>query len=227
MKKISIRLIAVFLLVSSTQILFGQEECLVLKPQISSKYEGECKNGLAHGKGTASGLDRYEGQFKKGLPNGVGTYLWSNGDKYVGEFFEGFRHGEGSFTFKSNDRDTTIAGRWDKDEYKGPIPEKPKVITAMSVDRYTFQKTSDIKNRVLINMYQNGTRNLGIENFIMVSSSGYETKLGESVGFDNVTFPVTIKVNYVTWNKLRGSQYSVVFEFRIFEPGDWAVDIHN
>jgi hypothetical protein len=208
-------------------MLFSQEECLVLKPQISSKYEGDCKNGLAHGKGVASGLDRYEGQFKKGLPNGMGTYYWSNGDRYKGDFFEGFRHGEGSFTFKSNGSDTTIAGIWEKDEYKGPKPDKPKVIYMTGVDRYSFKRSSDIKNRVLIDIYQNGVRNLGLENFLMVSSSGYETRLGESVGYDNVTFPVTIKVNYTTWNKMRSSRVYVIFEFRIFEAGDWGVDIHN
>jgi hypothetical protein len=95
------------------------------------------------------------------------------------------------------------------------------------VDRYSFKRSSDIKNRVLIDIYQNGVRNLGLENFMMVSSSGYETRLGESVGYDNVTYPVTIKVNYTTWNKMRSSRVYVIFEFRIFEEGDWGVDIHN
>jgi hypothetical protein len=208
-------------------LIHAQEGCLVLKPQISSKYEGGCKNGLAHGKGKASGLDTYEGQFKKGLPEGTGTYKWSNGDSYIGEFFNGYRHGEGSFTFKSNDKDTTITGLWTKDEYMGPVPAKPQVLAASSVDRYTFKRTSDIKNRVLMDFYQNGVRNLGIEDFIMQSSSGYETRMGESIGYDNVTFPVTIKVNYTTWNKLRGARIYVIFEFRIYEPGDWSVDLHN
>lgn len=227
MKKISILIVISFLSSFMGRQVLGQEECLVLKPQISSRYEGDCKNGLAHGKGTASGLDLYEGQFKKGVPSGTGTYRWSNGDVYKGDFINGLRHGEGSFTYKSDGRDTTITGLWQKDEYMGPVPEKPKVIYSTGVDRHSFKRMSDIKNRVLIDIYQNGVRNLGIENFMMVSSSGYETRMGESVGFDNVTFPVNIKVNYTTWNKLRGAKVNVIFEFRISEPGDWSVDLHN
>ena len=205
----------------------AQKQCLVLKPQIASKYEGECKNGLAQGQGKASGVDTYEGQFRKGLPNGKGTYIWSYGDSYTGEWVQGFREGEGSYTFKSNGQDTTITGLWEKDNYIGPKPEKPKVTKSSGVDRYTFNKRPEIKNRVLIDFYQNGIRNRGIENLIMYSSSGYETKLGESIGYDEVTFPVTMKLNYTTWNKLHGAKIHVIFEFKIFEQGDWRVNITN
>lgn len=225
--KIPVANLLVILFLVAGYSLAAQTDCLVLKPQIANKYEGKCKNGLAHGKGKASGLDTYEGQFKKGLPNGKGTYVWSNGDRYTGDWYEGFRHGEGDFTFKQDGRDTTISGRWQKDEYKGPVPEAPKVLNSRGVDRYNFTRNSDIKNRVLINFYQNGVRNRGIENLLMASSSGYETRLGESLGYDELTFPVTIKLNYTTWNKLRGAKIDVIFEFRIFEPGDWQVDIHN
>ena len=35
----------------------------------------------------------YEGECKNGKPHGKGTYVYSNGDRYVGEFQEGLRHG--------------------------------------------------------------------------------------------------------------------------------------
>ena len=53
--------------------LTAQEDCIVLKPEISGKYTGKCKNGLAQGTGKAEGTDVYEGQFMKGLPHGSGT----------------------------------------------------------------------------------------------------------------------------------------------------------
>ena len=56
--------------------------CMVLMEAISGSYEGDCRNGLAHGKGTALGWDTYRGQFKKGLPHGTGTYIWENGAVY-------------------------------------------------------------------------------------------------------------------------------------------------
>ena len=58
----------------------AQENCLVLKPEISGKYTGKCKNGLANGKGKSVGQDTYIGQFSKGWPQGSGTYTWANGD---------------------------------------------------------------------------------------------------------------------------------------------------
>ncbi|PLX24321.1 MAG: hypothetical protein C0597_00015 [Marinilabiliales bacterium] len=44
-------------------------DCRVLLSSISEKYEGECVNGFADGKGIAEGAHKYEGEFKKGLPH--------------------------------------------------------------------------------------------------------------------------------------------------------------
>ena len=74
---------------------FSQQECKVLKKEIAATYDGECKNGLAHGQGKAEGTDIYEGGFKKGLPCGLGTYTWANGDVYAGDWRKGLRNGWG------------------------------------------------------------------------------------------------------------------------------------
>ena len=202
-------------------------DCKVLKHEISEKYDGKCKDGLAHGKGKAVGFDTYEGMFNKGMPSGKGTYTWANGDTYTGEWEQGYRHGEGTLKFKEDGRDSVLTGMWSYDNYVGPFIPKPRVIHQVSVDRYTFRKSGGIKNRVLVNLYQNGMRNIDIENFTIASTSGTLTKLGESTGFDNIIFPVEIKVSYNTWNKVRAVRIYVVFEFEISEPADWVVDIHN
>jgi hypothetical protein len=207
--------------------LSAQEQCMVLKPEIAGKYMGKCKDGLAHGKGKAVGQDTYVGQFTKGLPQGKGTYTWSNGDTYVGDWKLGLRDGEGTLRYKSNGKDTTLAGIWEQDNYKGPVPPKPRVISSVSIERFTITKSGGIKNRVLINFYQNGVRNFGIENLLLSTSSGTNTSLGQSVGYENIIFPVTIKVNYSTWNKAHTVMVHANFEFEIFEPGDWVVDLHN
>jgi len=207
--------------------LFSQNYCKVLKPEIAGNYLGKCKNGLAHGKGKAVGKDTYEGQFNKGLPDGKGTYTWSTGEVYKGEWKDGFQEGEGQYKFKKNGNDTTISGIWIKDVYTGPRPVKPRIKNSLGVDRYNFMRMSDIKNRILIDFYQNGARNTGIQNLMMTTTSGYETSVGQSVGYDGVTFPVTIKLNYTTWNKLRTSQNYIIFEFEITEPGDWKVEVYN
>lgn len=205
----------------------AQENCMVLKPEIAGNYTGKCKNGLAQGKGKAVGQDTYVGQFSKGLPQGTGTYTWANGDTYVGDWEQGLRQGEGILRFKSNGKDTLLAGLWENDNFKGPVPPKPHVISCVSIERYTITKSGGIKNRVLINFYQNGVRNLGIENLLLSTSSGTNTSLGQSVGYENIIFPVTININYSTWNKARTVMVHASFEFEIFETGDWVVDLHN
>lgn len=223
---ISFILISLFL---STIVVFGQKEkeCKVLMPDISGTYKGKCKNGLAHGKGDAQGTDHYVGRFSQGWPDGKGTYAWANGDEYHGDFAEGKRDGEGTMILKAQDGDSILAGLWEKDIYMGPKPEKPKVITKYNLDRYSFQLVSDIQNRVLIDFMQNGTRNLGIENLTMATSSGGNTRRGNLVGFENIFFPVEIKVNYTTWNKMHTQRYNVSIEFKISEPGDWVVTLYN
>jgi hypothetical protein len=209
------------------QTAISQKDCKVLKPELVGTYNGKCKGGLANGKGSAIGIDSYKGQFLNGLPNGKGTYRWATGEVYEGYWREGKRDGEGEYTFYYKGNDSTIAGNWENDQYTGPKPKKPEIIYKSSVDRYKFQKIGNGKNRVLIDIYQNGTRNAGVSNFMIASSSGYNTHLGNSVGYDEVSFPVKIRVTYTTWNKLKTSTYMVEFEFEISEPGDWIVDLHN
>ena len=225
--KTSNRLILSFLIVLLAISVSAQESCKVLLPSISVTYEGKCKKGLANGKGIASGTDRYEGQFKAGLPDGKGSYTWANGDVYIGEWMEGLRHGIGKFTTKVNGEEIVQDGLWEKNTYKGPKPKAPSVTFKTGVDRYDFRKDITDKNRVLISFMQNGMRNNSVMNLLMSSSSGYETQLSEMVGYDEVTYPVTIKVAYTTYNKLRTVTVDVRFEFVIYEPGDWKVEINN
>ncbi|NOU47999.1 MAG: hypothetical protein HOO86_13190 [Bacteroidales bacterium] len=206
---------------------YSQEQCKVLKPEISGTYEGKCKKGLANGKGIAIGTDRYEGKFSNGLPHGKGTYTWSTGETYTGEWFNGKRDGVGVYTMHVNGKDSVQDGIWQKDKFGGPKPKNPVVIYKSGVDRYNFQKNITAKNRVLIDLLQNGSRNIAISNFLITCSSGYETKIGESIGYDEVTFPVTIKLSYSTMNKLHTMPIEVKFEFEISEPGDWTVELNN
>lgn len=225
--KTSNPLILSFLIVLLAISVSAQESCKVLLPSISGTYEGKCKKGLANGKGIASGTDRYEGQFKAGLPDGKGTYTWANGDVYTGEWQTGMRFGIGKLSMKVNGEEIIQDGLWEKNTYKGPKPKAPSVTFKTGVDRYDFRKDITDKNRVLISFMQNGMRNNSVMNLLMSSSSGYETQLTEMVGYDEVTYPVTIKVAYTTYNKLRTVTVDVRFEFVIYEPGDWKVEINN
>jgi hypothetical protein len=207
--------------------LYSQRSCNVLIPEIADNYEGSCKKDLADGFGLATGKDRYEGYFRKGLPDGQGNYIWSTGEIYKGEWKNGMRHGIGVYTFKYFGRDSTITGKWKNGNLADNKPDEPYIHSKSGIDRYAFQKVASVKSRVLINIFQNGARNTGVTNLMMNSTSGYDSSTGLSTGFDEVKFPVRIKLTYTTWNKLKTVTYYVEFDFEIFEAGDWKVDIHN
>jgi len=227
LKKLSLGSFVLSLVILMTFTLRAQNKCKVLVKEISAQYHGKCRKGLAQGKGKAEGVDTYTGHFKAGYPEGKGTYLWANGDSYTGEWEQGKRSGMGVLTLHFSDGDSIVKGLWKDNKYLEPVPPKPKIISSINVDHYSFRKTGDLKSSILIDLVQNGSRNIDIDNFLINSSSGIETSVGNSVGYESVNFPVTINVTYYTWNKLHTTQYYVKFQFEISEPGDWRVTIHN
>ncbi len=222
--KVQLFLLALFSLVVNVQ---AQDACKVLQAGIDSIYVGKCKKGLAHGDGLAIGTDRYEGRFKQGYASGTGTYTWSTGETYTGNFVDGLRDGEGVYHYNINGQETTLEGVWKDDVYIGEKLKKPAVRQSVSIDRHTFRKNAGSKNRVLIDFFQNGDRNNGLSNVMFTTTSGYPADLGQSRGYDEVTFPVTITVKYDTYNKLHTSIIHCIFDFTIYEPGDWRVEIFN
>ena len=63
--------------------------CEVTIPRLRGRYDGQCQNNQAHGRGKAKGIDSYDGPFINGAPDGKGTYTWHNGDSYTGRFKNG------------------------------------------------------------------------------------------------------------------------------------------
>ena len=116
------------------------QECKVLKTEISASYHGDCKNGLAQGKGIAKGLDSYEGEFIKGLPDGTGTYIWANGDNYKGNWKKGLKDGRGIYVWHTAKGDSTLTGVWRKDKYQGSGISPYRVSQSEGVPRYTISK---------------------------------------------------------------------------------------
>ena len=225
--KYLILVLSIFIITTLSIQLKAQENCRVLIPEIDSIYNGKCKKGFAHGKGYAMEKDTYLGRFANGYPEGKGTYTWANGNIYTGDWSAGKRNGEGTLIIKSEKKDSIVAGIWENDKYIGPKPDPPRVITKVGVDRFVFKRISDAKDRVLISILQNGMKNNTVSNLLISTTNGVETILGHSVGYDYIEFPVTIKVNYMTMNKLKTGEYQAIFEFEISEPGDWLVEIHN
>jgi hypothetical protein len=218
------RLLIIALLISGNFIYAQQSDCKVKLASISGTYTGGCKNGLAHGKGTAQGIDFYEGQFNKGMPSGEGTYKWSNGFYYEGQWKDGLREGKGKMVLK----DSVIVGFWKNDKFVGTKLIQPYSITRnLSVGRSIIKKTISPLQEIKIRILQGGLDNLSIENFSLVYSSGDEYRSGNTYGIQNVTFPINIKITYTSWNQLHTAQFNVAFEFTINDPGSWDVTLFN
>jgi hypothetical protein len=218
------RLFLILILILGSQVYAQNSDCKVTLPGISGSYSGNCKNGLAQGKGIAKGIDSYEGQFVKGKPDGKGTYKWSDGTSYVGQWKDGLRDGMGKMIYK----DSTVTGYWKEDVYKGSqlIPSY-RILNSMSVARSTISKTSGFGNGVKIRILLGGDDNANLDGFALTTSSGTEYHSGYTYGIENALLPLEVKVMYRTWNKLHTTQNDVRFEFVINDPGIWNVVISN
>lgn len=224
MKNTKVKIVLLLFLIPF--LMMAQEDCKVIKKEISLTYQGDCKKGLAHGKGEAVGIDTYVGQFKKGYPHGTGTYTGADSSVYIGDWKNGVRDGEGELTYKIDGRDSTITGIWKDDVYVGPKPEKPKIIRSEGLERYSIRREGE-GNRILVDIFMNGSPNTTIENLSFFATSGTEFTMGRSIGYENINFPVIIKISYKTWNKMHTSQHYVSFEFEIKPEGKWKVVLTN
>jgi hypothetical protein len=202
-----------FLLLTTGTLLFAQNKdgCEVMLEPISGEYEGDCKKGLANGKGKATGLDSYEGDFKKGLPDGAGIYTWSNGDVFVGTFKKGMKEGDGKLTYHP-DRfaDSVLTGFWNKDVYYGLYENPYKVLS----------KTGPV-NRVIVRKLGTSPKDILIRGEMdMLRERGVNSSYFNGGGFDNVQFPFTfdMEANY--------ADVPVSFNVIIYEPGRWEVVVN-
>lgn len=200
------------------------ENCRVLLPALSGSYEGGCRKGLASGSGVAQGEDRYEGEFSKGLPHGKGTYRWASGVWYEGEFRNGLREGKGKIVYP----DSTITGFWKDDRYAGKEKVAPyKIISSLSVARYSVVRSAEKSPGVRVRLMQAGTDNLSVSNFSMVYDSGSEYRSGAYFGLENASFPLNLKIKYTSQNMLRTSSFNVIFEVILNDPGTWEIILNN
>jgi len=206
---------------------YSQEKCTVLVRQISEKYVGECKNGLAHGAGEAWGVDHYTGAFKKGLPHGKGTYIYADSSVYVGAWSKGQRHGNGKYTFRYAGTDSIQEGLWTRDKYMGrnETVQGYKVISAKAMERYRVYRYTDGQEiRVLLKPMTSGT--LDVTNLQITGSSGIETEfLNSQMEFRNCEFPFKLRVSFNKWSKLKTVRVDTSIDLEITQPGVWIIEI--
>lgn len=218
------RLVILALLIFGNSLYAQEDVCKVLLPNISGTYTGDCKKGLAHGKGVAQGIDYYEGQFVKGLPSGKGTYKWQDGSYYEGQWANGLREGKGRMVIK----DSVTVGFWKKDKYAGEKLIPPYIITrSMNIVRSNITESGSAVPGVKILIVETSTDSKSIEGFTLSYSSGSEYRSGKAYGIQNPTFPLDVKIRYTFWNNMHTAQAEAIFEFTINDAGAWDVSISN
>lgn len=222
------RIILITIINFCSIIAFAQQNCEVLKADIAGTYKGECKKGLAHGKGISKGVNLYEGEFKKGVPNGDGIIIYADGGKYIGEWSKGDREGEGIYTIIVNGKDSIADGIWKNDAYVGKKPVKQYEVTKqVSVSRYTIRKIGDTKNQVTIKVRQNGQALKNTFNNV-ITNSGNRTNYEGYIVFESINFyPFNCDLRYSVPSKMGAASVDVEFFFKIFVEGEWLVEINH
>lgn len=151
MKKAQIFIFVLLFYIPSS---FSQQKdsCKVLLSEISGTYEGDCKNGLANGKGTAIGEDTYVGRFKNGLPDGKGKYTYKNGNVYSGKWRNGLKNGKGKFKYFIDGKATILLGYWIDGEYVGP--SKPdefyRITNITAIEYHSIKKVEGDEDKIEI-----------------------------------------------------------------------------
>ncbi len=143
----------VFLFILNYSTVFSQDSnntCKVKLNSISGVYVGECKKGLAHGKGESNGILRYVGNFKNGLPNGKGI-LYIGDNFFDGNFQDGIKEGKGEMHYsRVNNSDSIIKGYWSGDEFRGKTYKTYQTDAVSKFDRVEISPTNESGNRIII-----------------------------------------------------------------------------
>ncbi|OFX84321.1 MAG: hypothetical protein A2W99_00960 [Bacteroidetes bacterium GWF2_33_16] len=198
-------------------------ECKVLLESISGSYNGDCKNGLAHGKGIAQGIDKYEGKFKEGFPNGNGKYFWANGDYYEGNWKAGKKNGRGTLYVASTDK--KLNGIWKDDNFEREIVELPyKVIQMLNVTSVTImEKQGGIPGSIEVVFNRDGREVRDFNDLLLSNNSGVSTKSITYSGFEGVTFPFEGSLQFTALNRLNTFEVKCNVKFIIIKEGSWKV----
>ncbi|MBJ6368938.1 MORN repeat-containing protein [Snuella sedimenti] len=211
------------------QFSLSQSTCVVKLEAINQSYTGECKKGLANGKGEAYGIeDSYKGGFKKGLPHGYGTYKWGNGDSYTGEFSKGKMDGKGKLILK-NESSGEVAiqsGYFEKGIYLGKYKYAYAVISKREIKNIFAREDPSIITAPDINVIRISFKYNGrqiIPSIVNISDSGKSLveRDGAYMIMKNVQFPN--KQIEVTFRTEEGFNGRVVLD--IYKKANWSVEI--
>jgi hypothetical protein len=116
---------------------------------------------------------------------------------------------------------------WENDIFIKEMSSSPyKVFIARDIDRYSVKRTGD-GNKITLQIFKMGISNVDITDFNFNVDNGMYKQISNKYIYDQLIFPLTVKINYTTTNKLRTREINVVFEVTINEPGEWEIELNN
>ena len=219
------------ILISTVLVAKAQSaDCKVLHPKLDSFYTGQCKNGLAHGKGTAIAEDIYQGEFKNGYPSGQGKYIWERNNKriYKGHFKKGKFHGKGNLIFKkNNEKDSIVKGKWNNGEMTKRITkEEPyKIIRQKSINKVNIYNEG-AGNAVYIYFKRYGGSSSDYYLQTVDVSSGFKRLDSNPIEVKEAEFPFNCDIYFRAPNALGANIHDCRAEFTINKPGKYRVIIN-
>jgi len=212
--------------------------CKVIPQKLVGQYSGDCKYGLANGKGEAKGIDRYVGSFKDGQPNGKGRYYFEDTAYYEGNFQDGLKEGKGEMHYIRKGRpDSTIKGHWSADMFRGLKYSSYKLSTSSFFDRTEVIPSDHTGHTVTIeiatssgspNGAPNHANNSGFNsgyvlllnslasptNSILKTGAKYESAFKSSITYELTGFPCQL---IGTFSNGEG------FNLELYKAADWKV----
>ncbi|NWJ49402.1 MAG: hypothetical protein HXX14_00925 [Bacteroidetes bacterium] len=198
----------------------------VLKKELAGKYEGGQKKGLAHGTGTAIGIDSYTGEFKKGLPDGDGVYTDSQGNVFKGSFRLGKKEGKGIFTPVQSANEQPMIGYWEDDKYVGKEKIEPYVISNKTGACNPRIYAAGPGNKIEISAINPvNSSYLGI-NIFMIGKATDRYSSGRYY-YEECSFPIEFDMNYNSSNKLGTAMIANTVRIKINKPGNWVITLRN
>ncbi|MBU8891565.1 MAG: hypothetical protein KOO66_02215 [Bacteroidales bacterium] len=202
-----------------------KSDCRVLLHTINDSYEGSCKQGFAHGKGIAQGVDKYEGKFKMGLPQGIGTYTWANGNIYSGGWKKGMRSGTGTYFSASNGE--SLKGIWKNDEFiREYIEPSYKILYKSNLEKAeVYEVTGGIPGTIEVILKRDGYKNEAVSGLLLYGHSGMTDITTNYIGFKGVQFPFEGNVKFQALNRTRQHIVNYTLDFKINKEGAWCVTI--
>ncbi len=218
--------IAAILFCTSTSFSQQNDTCKVLLNKIAGLYDGQCKDGLANGKGISKGEDEYTGMFKNGLPDGKGKYTFKNGDIYDGYWSNGVKNGQGKFSYTLNGQKMTLRGYWKNGDYVGLAnPDEAYRVTANTgIESYSIKRTEDVGSQIKISFVGAMTKTVptGLN---VTSSSGHVNKENKNFSIYDFVCPNNCTINFII--RTSGGNRQCSLEFEILKPGKYEVLITN